>query len=84
MFLFVSYFVTTTMREIRDTMKSIRSEQAHDRETQLKLAEKVNTMDKVLEVHEYRIKDFAKYSDSTHDTLKLANEMVMKLKAMKG
>lgn len=82
MFLFVSYFVTATMREIRDTMKDIRAEQAHDREIQLKLAEKVNTIDKVVEVHEYRIKDFVKYSDSTNETLKLANEMVSKLKVM--
>ena len=81
-FLFVSYFVTSTMREVRDTMKNIREEQAHDREIQLKLAEKVNTIDKVVEVHEYRIKDFAKYSDATYETLKVANEMISKLKVM--
>ena len=82
MFVFLSYFVTATMREIRDTMKDIRAEQAHDREIQLKLAEKVNIIDKVVEVHDYRIKDFAKYSDSTNQTLKLANDMVSKLKVM--
>ena len=84
MFLFVSYFVTTTMKEIRETMKSIRQEQSVDRANQLKIAEKLTEVDKTVTVHEFRIKEFARYSDSTHDTLKVAKDIVLKLQALQG
>lgn len=67
----VGYLISRTLKQVDETLKELREEMKKEKE-------RVSDIDKTVSIHEHRINTLS----DTNDSLKIANEMVSKLRVM--